>query len=85
MELGLQTIHEKTADYIRRGYPLSVYDEAVKKLKAIGVNIVVHVIIGLPNESREDMLETVQYVCNSGINGIKLQLLHVLKNTEPCK
>lgn len=82
VELGLQTIHEKTADYIRRGYPLSVYDEAVKKLKAIGVNIVVHVIIGLPNESREDMLETVQYVCNSGINGIKLQLLHVLKNTD---
>lgn len=82
VELGLQTIHEKTADYIRRGYPLSVYDKAVKKLKAIGVNIVVHVIIGLPNESREDMLETVQYVCNSGINGIKLQLLHVLKNTD---
>ncbi len=82
VELGLQTIHEKTAEYIRRGYPLSVYDEAVKKLKAIGVNIVVHVIIGLPNESRDDILETVQYVCGSGINGIKLQLLHVLKNTD---
>lgn len=82
VELGLQTIHEKSAEYIRRGYPLSVYDEAVKKLKAIGVNIVVHVIIGLPDESREDMLETVRYVCDSGINGIKLQLLHVLKNTD---
>lgn len=82
VELGLQTIHEKNAEYIRRGYPLSVYDEAVKKLKAIGVNIVVHVIIGLPDESREDMLETVRYVCDSGINGIKLQLLHVLKNTD---
>lgn len=82
VELGLQTIHEKSAEYIRRGYPLSIYDEAVKKLKTIEVNIVVHVIIGLPGESRDDMLETVRYVCNSGINGIKLQLLHVLKNTD---
>ena len=82
VELGLQTIHEKSAEYIRRGYPLSVYDEAVKKLKPTGVNIVDHVIIGLPGESRDDMLETVRYVCNSGINGIKLQLLHVLKNTD---
>ncbi len=82
VELGLQTIHEKSAEYIRRGYPLSVYDTAVKKLKAIDVNIVVHVILGLPNESKADMLETVSYVCNSGINGIKLQLLHILKNTD---
>lgn len=82
VELGLQTIHEKSAAYIRRGYPLSVYDDAVKKLKAIGINIVVHVILGLPNESKADMLETVKYVCNSGINGIKLQLLHILKNTD---
>ncbi len=82
VELGLQTIHEKSAAYIRRGYPLSVYDNAVKKLKAIGINIVVHVILGLPNESKADMLETVKYVCNSGINGIKLQLLHILKNTD---
>lgn len=82
VELGLQTIHEKSAAYIRRGYPLSVYDDAVKKLNAIGVNIVVHVILGLPNESKADMLETVDYVCKSGINGIKLQLLHILKNTD---
>lgn len=82
VELGLQTIHEKSAAYIRRGYPLSVYDEAVKKLKSIGINIVVHIILGLPNESKTDMLETVNYVCNSGINGIKLQLLHILKNTD---
>lgn len=82
VELGLQTIHEKSAAYIRRGYPLSVYDDAVKKLNAIGINIVVHVILGLPNESKADMLETVKYVCNSGINGIKLQLLHILKNTD---
>lgn len=82
VELGLQTIHEKSAAYIRRGYPLSVYDDAVKKLNTIGINIVVHVILGLPNESKADMLETVKYVCNSGINGIKLQLLHILKNTD---
>ena len=82
VELGLQTIQEKSAEYIRRGYPLSVYDKAVKKLKAIGINIVVHVILGLPNESKTDMLETVSYVCKSGIDGIKLQLLHILKNTD---
>lgn len=82
VELGLQTIHEKSAAYIRRGYPLSVYDDAVKKLNAIGINIVVHVILGLPNESKADMLETIDYVCKSGINGIKLQLLHILKNTD---
>lgn len=82
VELGLQTIHERSAAYIRRGYPLSVYDDAVRKLNAIGVNIVVHVILGLPNESKADMLETVDYVCKSGINGIKLQLLHILKNTD---
>ncbi len=82
VELGLQTIHEKSAEYIRRGYPLSVYDEAVKRLKSISINIVVHVILGLPNESKTDMLETVSYVCKSGIDGIKLQLLHILKNTD---
>lgn len=82
VELGLQTIHQRTADYIRRGYPLSVYDEAIKGLKKTGVNIVVHIILGLPNESKSDMLETVKYVCNSGINGIKLQLLHIIKGTD---
>lgn len=82
VELGLQTIHEKSAKYIRRGYELSVYDEAVKNLKNIGVNIVTHVIIGLPNETKEDILKTVKYVCDIGTNGIKLQLLHVLKNTD---
>lgn len=82
VELGLQTIHEESAKYIRRGYTLDVYDNAVKKLKAIGVNIVVHIILGLPNESKNDMLESVDYVCRSGINGIKLQLLHILKDTD---
>lgn len=82
VELGLQTIHEKTAEYIRRGYPLSVYDNAIKVLKKAGINTVVHLIIGLPNESREEMLESVEYACKSGADGIKLQLLHILKGTD---
>jgi len=82
VELGLQTIHESTANYIRRGYPLEVYDEAVQRLKEIGVDIIVHVILGLPGESKKEMLETVQYVGNSGVNGIKLQLLHVIRGTD---
>lgn len=82
VELGLQTIHEKTADYIRRGYPLSVYDEAVKKLKDIGVQVITHVILGLPGESSQEMMETVSYVGKSGADGIKLQLLHVIKGTD---
>lgn len=85
VELGLQTIHQKSAKYIRRGYDLSVYDKAVKDLKKIGVNVVVHVILGLPNESENDMLETVKYVCESGANGIKLQLLHVIDGTDLAK
>jgi len=82
VELGLQTIHERTAKYIRRGYSLQIYDDAVAKLKAMDVNIIVHVILGLPGESRKEMLETVHYVGNSHVNGIKLQLLHVIKGTD---
>jgi radical SAM protein (TIGR01212 family) len=85
VELGLQTIHQKSAKYIRRGYDLNVYDKAVRDLKEIGVNVVVHVILGLPNESENDMLETVKYVCESGANGIKLQLLHVIDGTDLAK
>ena len=85
VELGLQTIHQKSAKYIRRGYDLIVYDKAVRGLKKIGVNVVVHVILGLPNESENDMLETVKYVCESGANGIKLQLLHVIDGTDLAK
>lgn len=85
VELGLQTIHQKSAKYIRRGYDLSVYDKAVRDLKKIGVNVVVHVILGLPNESENDTLETVKYVCESGANGIKLQLLHVIDGTDLAK
>ena len=82
VELGLQTMHKKTADMIRRGYDLSVYDDAVQKLHARGIEVITHVILGLPGESREDMLETVRYVSAAGTDGIKLQLLHVLKGTD---
>ena len=82
IELGLQTIHERSASYIRRGYELSVFDEAVSHLRALGIEVIVHVILGLPGESREDMLQTVRYVCSKDINGIKLQLLHILKGTD---
>ena len=81
VELGLQTIHEKTAEYIRRGYPLSVYDEAVEKLHKININVVTHLIIGLPDETTEEILESVKYVCEK-TDGIKLQLLHILKGTD---
>ncbi len=82
VELGLQTIHEKSAEYIRRGYTLDVFDECVKRLRETGITVIVHVILGLPGESKEDMIETVKYVCASGVQGIKLQLLHVLKDTD---
>lgn len=81
VELGLQTIHEDTAKYIRRGYELSVYDDAVRRLHKAGLNVVTHLIIGLPNETKEDMLKSVEYVCNV-TDGIKLQLLHILKDTD---
>lgn len=82
VELGLQTIHESSEMYIRRGYPLSVYDEAVKNLKRIGVLVIVHVILGLLGETPDQMKETVSYVGKSGADGIKLQLLHVIKGTD---
>lgn len=85
VELGLQTIHPKTAEYIRRGYPLEVYDKAVKDLHAIGVEVITHVIIGLPDETKEDMLQTVRYVVESRAEGIKLQLLHVIEGTDLAK
>ena len=82
VELGLQTIHEQTARYIRRGYPTAVFDDAVKRLKAAGLSVVVHMILGLPGESEQQMLETADHIGKSGADGIKLQLLHVLKGTD---
>lgn len=81
VELGLQTINENTAKLINRCYPLKVYDEAVKNLKSIGAEVVTHVILGLPGESEEQMLETVAYSSKVS-DGIKLQLLHVLKDAK---
>lgn len=81
VELGLQTIHKQTADYIRRGYELNVYDTAVENLHQIGINVITHIILGLPNESREMMLETVKYA-GKRTDGVKLQLLHILKDTD---
>ena len=82
VELGLQTIHPATADFIRRGYPLSDYDRAVERLSALGLHTVVHVILGLPGENEQMMVQTVRYVGRSGAKGIKLQLLHVLEGTD---
>lgn len=82
VELGLQTIHEDTAKLINRGYSLDTFNKAVKDLKSIGINVVVHLILGLPYESEEMILESVDYVCKIGVDGIKLQLLHVLKDTK---
>ena len=84
VELGLQTINEDTAKYIRRGYTLEVYDKAVADLHKIGTNVVTHIILGLPNESKEDMLNSVKYACKV-TDGIKLQLLHILKGTDLAK
>lgn len=81
VELGLQTIHESTARYIRRGYPLFVYDRAVRGLHAIGAEVVTHVILGLPNETEQMMYETVSYV-GRVTDGIKLHLLHVIDGTD---
>lgn len=82
VELGLQTIHKKSADLIRRGYSLQCYESAVKKLQLINVDIVVHLILGLPNETKNNITNTVKYVAKSPINGVKLQLLHVLNKTD---
>lgn len=101
VELGLQTIHERTAQFIRRGYPLQVFEEAVRNLNDIGVEVIVHVILGLPFETQEDMMATIKYLGEYSknvfqkrkktpqenapigwIQGIKLQLLHVLSGTD---
>ena len=82
VELGLQTVHEETAVLINRQSALSEFDTAVKCLKKIGVAVVMHVILGLPHETEDMMLETVRYVVAARADGIKLQLLHILKGTK---
>ena len=84
IELGLQTMHEKTAEYIRRGYPLSTYEAAIQALADNHIPYITHIILGLPGETEADMLATVRYVCGQQAKpfGIKLQLLHVLRGTD---
>ena len=83
VELGLQTIHPETARYIRRGYGLECYEDALRRLRAVGITVIVHVILGLPGETREMMLSTIDYLAGEHRpDGIKLQLLHVLEGTD---
>lgn len=85
VELGLQTIHKSTSDYIRRGFELETYDQAVKKLHSINVEVVAHMIVGLPFETREMIVQTAKYIGDSGVEGIKIHLLHVLRDTDLAK
>lgn len=82
IELGLQTSNEKTAEYIRRGYSNVIYENAVKELKNRGITVITHIIIGIPNETKEDILNTVDFAVKCGTDGVKLQLLHILKYTD---
>lgn len=82
VELGLQTIHEKTAQFIRRGYSLLVFEQALVKLHELHIPVIVHVIIGLPGESEQMLLQTIHYLNQCSVFGIKLQLLHVLRGTD---
>lgn len=82
IELGLQTIHEDTAVFIRRGYPLSVFEQSVRKLNELSIPSVAHVIIGLPGETKSMMLETCRFLAEKNVSGVKLQLLHILKDTD---
>lgn len=82
MELGLQTIHDSTARYIRRGYGAEVYFDAVKRLKAAGLEVVTHIILGLPGETEKQMLETTRAAVEAGTDGVKFHLLHVLRGTD---
>lgn len=82
VELGLQTIHPRTAAFIRRGYELDVFERAVQDLNRIGVTVITHVILCLPGETTEDMLATIDYLNKLPIHGMKLQLLHILKHTD---
>jgi len=82
VELGLQTIHPKSAAFIRRGYELPVFTSAVRQLTDLGISVITHVILFLPGETEEQMLETIHYLNHLPIQGIKLQLLHILDGTD---
>lgn len=82
VELGLQTIQETTAQYIRRGYPAEVYFDAVRRLKAVGIEVVTHIILGLPGEDTAMMVQTTRAAVAAGTDGVKFHLLHVLRGTD---
>lgn len=82
VELGLQTMHEETARFIRRGYELPCFERAVRELRRRRIEVIVHTILGLPGEGRAEMLETIRYLNGMDIQGIKLQLLHILSGTD---
>ena len=82
IELGLQTIHESTAQFIRRGYALSVYDDAVNRLHCVGIQVITHLIIGLPGETPAMLMESVDHVSAIGTDGVKIHLLHVIRGTD---
>lgn len=85
VDLGLQTIHPETAELINRGHDLKVFDEAMERLKSRGIDTVVHTIFGLPGETKDQMLDTVKHISNSGAKGIKIHLLHLMQNTAMVK
>ena len=85
VELGLQTIHEETARYIRRGYEADIYYDAVRRLRESGIEVVTHIILGLPGETPEMMVQTTKAAVRAGTDGVKFHLLHVLKNTDLAK
>lgn len=82
VELGLQTVHEATARYIRRGYPLETYLDAVKRLHSAGIEVITHIILGLPGETPEMMVQTTRQIVAAGTDGVKFHLLHVLRDTD---
>ena len=82
VELGLQTVHEETAKYIRRGYSADVYFDAVRRLKAADIDVVTHIILGLPGETEEMAMETTRQVVAAGTDGVKFHLLHILRGTD---
>jgi len=82
VELGLQTVHEETAKYIRRGYETEVYFDAVRRLKEAGIEVVTHIILGLPGETTDMMLETTRQAVAAGTDGVKFHMLHVLRGTD---
>ncbi|MFP4697445.1 MAG: TIGR01212 family radical SAM protein [Eubacteriales bacterium] len=82
IELGLQTIHKETSNYIRRGYNLSVFEEVLESLNHLNIDVIVHLIIGLPKETRDMLLQTIDYIGMQKVQGVKMQLLHILEGTD---